>query len=100
MHDSTAEANEPPLTARGSLVRVGRAELELYLYPDAASREADQRRLDPTRYVTYGGTQTLRAEPTLIGNANLIAILHSNSSKQRERVGDALTAGPPQPIQK
>ncbi len=90
---------EAPLTPRGSLLRVGRAELELYIYPDAASREREQRLLEPAAYVTYGASQTFRAEPTLIANANLIAILHSNNSKQRERVGDALTAGPPQPSQ-
>jgi hypothetical protein len=32
----------------------------------------------------------------LIRNANLLAILHSRNDHQRERVSDALTAGPPQ----
>jgi len=93
----SGDASEPPLTPRGTLLRVGRAELELYFYPDAAAREREQETLDREKYVNYGGSQTFRAEPTLIGNANLIAVLHSNNSKQRERVGDALTAGPPQP---
>ena len=93
----SGDASEPPLTPRGTLLRVGRAELELYFYPDAAAREREQETLDREKYVNYGGGQTFRAEPTLIGNANLIAVLHSNNSKQRERVGDALTAGPPQP---
>jgi hypothetical protein len=93
----SGDASEPPLTPRGTLLRVGRAELELYFYPDDAAREREQETLDREKYVNYGGSQTFRAEPTLIGNANLIAVLHSNNSKQRERVGDALTAGPPQP---
>jgi hypothetical protein len=93
----SGDASEPPLTPRGTLLRVGRADMELYFYPDAAAREREQETLDREKYVNYGGSQTFRAEPTLIGNANLIAVLHSNNSKQRERVGDALTAGPPQP---
>ena len=94
----SAAATEEPLTREGILLRVGGRELEVYLYPDAATRVREQRRLDSTGYVRYAGSQTFRAEPTLIGNANLIAILHSNNSKQRERVGDAITAGPPQPL--
>jgi hypothetical protein len=94
----SAAPTEEPLTREGILFRVGGRELEVYLYPDAASRERAQRQLDSTGYVRYTGSQTFRAEPTLIGNANLIAILHSNNSKQRERVGDAITAGPPQPL--
>jgi hypothetical protein len=38
----------------------------------------------------------MRAEPTLIASENLLAILRSRSDHQRERVSDALTAGPPQ----
>ncbi|MEX2177322.1 MAG: hypothetical protein WD801_01335 [Gemmatimonadaceae bacterium] len=90
-------ASEASLSPRGLLVRVGRAELELYIYPDAAAREREQSTLDRTRYVDYAASQTFRAEPTLISSANMIAILHSNNSKQRERLGDAITAGPPQP---
>jgi hypothetical protein len=34
-------------------------------------------------------------QPTLIASANVLAILHSMNSHQRERVGDAITAGAP-----
>ena len=95
--DSTATTTEPPLTATGALVRVGNAELQLYVYPDAAAREREQRLLDPSKYLKFDAPQTLKPLPTLISNANLLAVLHSRNDHLRERVSDAITAGPPQP---
>jgi len=94
--DSSA-VDEPPLTVRGALLRLGASDLELYLYRDAKTRERDEARLDRTKYVDYETPLTIRQEPTLIRSANLIAILHSRNDHQRERVSDAITAGPPQP---
>lgn len=96
--DSSVTATEPPLTASGLLVRVGRAELEVYLYEDVAARERDAARLDTSRYVAYTAAPTMAQQPTLITSANVVAILHSMNSHQRERVGDAITAGPPSKI--
>lgn len=95
--DSTARITEAPLTPRGTLVRVGNADLELYVYPDMASREREQRLLDRSQYVPFDAMQTMRPLPTLIASANLIAILHSRNDHLRERVSDAITAGAPQP---
>ena len=95
--DSSARVDEPPLTVQGTLVRVGNSELEVYLYPSIAAREADAARLDTTRYIAYGAPVPIQPTPTLIQSANLIAILQSRNDHQRERVGDAITAGPPQP---
>jgi hypothetical protein len=85
------------LTVAGSRVRVGTAEMEIFLYPDLSSRERDETRLDKSNYVESGAEPGMRREPTLIRSANLLAILHSLSAHQRERVSDAITAGPPQP---
>ena len=93
--DSTVQVDEPPLTARGFLVRIGRSDLEVFLYDDPAARERDQARLDSTRYVPYTEPPTMAQQPTLIASANALAILHSMNSHQRERVGDAITAGAP-----
>lgn len=95
--DSTTTASEPPLTSTGFLVRVGRSELEVYVYPDAAARSRDVARVDTTRYLGYTEAVSMQQLPTLIQSVNLVAILHSRNDQQRERVGDALTAGPPQP---
>ena len=93
--DSTATPTEPPLTAKGFLVRVGRADLEVYLYPDAASRERDQARLDRAKYVEYAAPVAMENQATLIASGNALAVLHSRNDHQRERVGDAITAGAP-----
>ena len=94
--DSSA-VSEPPLTVRGTLVRVGSADLQLYVYPDDAAREREQRLLDPSQYLKSYAPQTMKPLPTLISNANLLAVLHSRNDHLRERVSDAITAGPPQP---
>jgi hypothetical protein len=78
-------------------LRVGNSDLEIYIYNDVASREREQKLLDATKYVVYPGPVPMNPVPTLISSANLIAILHSRNDHQRERVSDALTAGPPQP---
>lgn len=96
----SARVNEPPLTARGALIHVGTSELEIYIYPDAKSREREEATLDRAKYVDYAAPLSMQAQPTLIHSANLIAILHSKNDHQRERVADALTAGPPLPSPK
>lgn len=93
--DSLTAVTEPPLTAPGFLVRVGRAELEIYLYPDAAAREREQAMLDRAKYRDYTAAMTMENQPTLIASANALAVLHSRNDHQRERVGDAITAGAP-----
>lgn len=93
--DSVNPATEPPLTATGFVVRVGRGELEVYLYPNAAAREREQARLDTTKFIAYTTTVTMERQRTLIGSGNALVILATLNSHLRERVGDAITAGAP-----
>lgn len=95
--DSSAMPDEPPLTAPGMLVRVARAEAEIYLYEDASARRRDEARLERARYLDYAEPVSMQTIPTLIVNSNAIVVLHSRNDHQRERVGDAITAGPPPP---
>ena len=74
---------------------LGNAELRVFLYSDRAAQERDAKRLDPSRYVAADAPLTMRGELTLIRSENLIAILDSRSDTQRERVANALEAGPP-----
>jgi hypothetical protein len=90
-------ARELPLTQAGVAITLGRSELRVFFYPDRAARERDQARLDRAKYVSAAEPLSMQAEPTLIASENLLAILRSRSDHQRERVSDALTAGPPQP---
>jgi hypothetical protein len=79
------------------LLHIGNADVELYLYPDARAREREEALLERGKYVEYDAPLSMRPLPTLIRSVNLIAILHSRNDHQRERVADAITAGPPQP---
>ena len=72
------------------------ARLEVFLYSDSAARVADATHLDRKQFVNATQEQTIKRERTLIENANLIGLLTSLNSHQRERASDALTAGPPQ----
>jgi hypothetical protein len=87
---------EEPLSPTGVAILLGRSELRVFVYGDRAARERDQAKLDAAKYVTAAQPVSMRAEPTLITSENLLAILRSRSDHQRERVSDALTAGPPQ----
>jgi hypothetical protein len=92
--DSTV-VTEALLTPPGSQILVGNAKLELYVYPDVRSREREQGKLDRAKYVSFD-QPTMQSQPTLIYNTNLIALLFSRNDHLRERVSDAITAGPPQ----
>ncbi|MDB4907853.1 MAG: hypothetical protein JWO05_2637 [Gemmatimonadetes bacterium] len=81
----------------GAHYRLGNAVLHVYLYPDSLARVAAAAALPTGRFVAPAAMLTMKGEPTLIQNANLLAILESRNDHQRERVSDALNAGPPQP---
>jgi hypothetical protein len=92
----SGRVNEAPLSTPGIAIQLGRSELRIFVYVDRAARERDQAKLDATKYVSANEPLSMQAEPTLIASENLLAILRSRSDHQRERVSDALTAGPPQ----
>jgi hypothetical protein len=88
---------EAPLATVGTRYTLGRATLVVFLYQDEATRRADQAKLDTAGYLDPYEPVSMQEQPTLIGNVNLLAILRSRNDHLRERVGDAFTAGPPQP---
>lgn len=95
--DSTKQPERVSLRGSGFVVKLGRmASLDVFLYPDSAARIADEQMLDRKEFVRADAPQTIRRERTLIENANLVALLTSLNDRMRERVSDALTAGPPQ----
>lgn len=96
--DSGAKSAEAALGGSPLLLKIGlSAQLEVRLFADSAARVAAGAKLDRTQFVNGTAQQTIKRERTLIESANLIGILTSINSHQRERVSDALTAGPPQP---
>jgi len=98
--DSTAKAEDKTLTGRVLMLKIGRsAQLELHIFADSAARAAAGKTLDRTSYVGPTAPQTVKREKTLIESVNVIGLLTSINAHQRERISDALTAGPPQPQQ-
>jgi hypothetical protein len=95
--DSTATPQEKGLTGKPLIMKLGQATLEVYIYPDSGARIADGKKLDRTKFVDGLAQQTMARERTLIESANIIGLLTSLNSHQRERISDALTAGAPQP---
>ena len=87
----------PDLGVRPTLYMVGRSGLAIFLFADSTARARAARALDTARYISASRELSMRGETTAIQNDNLLALLFSRSEQQRERVSDALTAGPPQP---
>lgn len=96
--DSSAKPAEPGLGGLAILFKIGlSAQLEIHLYADSAARVAATSALDRSQFVNGTQPQTIKRERTLIESSNLVGVLTSINGHQRERVSDALTAGPPQP---
>lgn len=96
--DSSATPAEKTLTGHPLVFKIGlSSSLEVYLYPDSTARVADAKKLDRTQLAAPGVAQTIKRERLVIENSNLIGLFTSLNEHQRERVGDALLAGPPQP---
>jgi hypothetical protein len=96
--DSGGKPTEKQLGGQPLMVKIGlSAELELHVFPDSAARVASSAKLDRTQFVNGTAEQTIRRERTLIESANVVGLLTSINAHQRERVSDALTAGPPRP---
>ncbi len=93
----TGAVHEEGLTISGIMVHVGSADLELFIYADSANRARDEARLDRKKFITAAQEPSLAGERTIIESVNLLAILATRNDHQRERVSDAITAGPPQP---
>ena len=65
-------------------------ELQLFVYPDSAAREADTRKLDIRRVAPPNMMIKWRAQPSMLIDGNLAAIVITNDEARRQRVRDAL----------
>jgi hypothetical protein len=94
------DSNSTDLPALGpapAVFRVGRGGLVVYLFADSVTRARAATRLDTVTFVAAERPLTMLSRATVIQNDNLLALLYSKNEQQRERVSDALMAGPPQP---
>jgi hypothetical protein len=94
--DSSA-TDLPALGPAPSVFRVGKGSLAVYLFADSTARARAVTRLDTVTFVAADRPLTMLSKATVIQNDNLLALLYSKNEQQRERVSDALMAGPPQP---
>ena len=87
----------PTLAAKPITLTIGNAGVAYYLFPDTTSRRAAAASLDTSRYIVQTRPVSMKNETTRIENDNVLLLLFSKNEHQRERVADAITAGPPQP---
>jgi len=93
-----APIRHPFLSVEGTAYLVGNAELQVFIYDDAAAVERDIGRLDTIAVAPRGERVNWPTKATLIRNNNLAAILLGQNALQIERVQRALMAGlPPAP---
>ena len=81
------------LSATGTAYQLGNAELQVFIYDDAAAVARDVGRLDTATVSPPAAPVPWPKKATLITNANLAAILLSENPLQIERVQRALMAG-------
>jgi hypothetical protein len=78
---------------------LGRARLDVFIYPTAQAVAAETSKLDTTLAGPRGTRSQwgVGVQPTFVRTANLIAVFLTDNPTQGERLSLALTAGPPQP---
>jgi len=96
LRDTTA-TDLPTLGPAPTAFRVGKGSLAIYLFADSTARARAATKLDTVTFVGADRPLTMLSKATVIQNDNLLALLFSKNEQQRERVSDALMAGPPQP---
>lgn len=93
----TNTSDQPSLGPAPAVFRVGKGSLAVYLFADSTARAHAATKLDTVTFVGTEHPLTMLSKATVIQNDNLLALLYSKNEQQRERVSDALMAGPPQP---
>ncbi len=90
-----APARHSFLSVEGSTYLIGNAELQVFLYGEAAAANRDVAQLDTIEVARLGEKGRWPTKATLIRNNNLVAILLGQNALQIERVQRALMAGLP-----
>ena len=95
--DSAKEIREVPLAIAGIEVPIARGDIRIFLYADSASRARDEAKLDKTQFVLPVQQPGFKRERTIIHSVNLLVLMNVLNEQNRERIANALMAGPPQP---
>ncbi len=94
---ATDKPDLPALTGTPVTLVLGTSPLAVWFYPDTLARRRAAATLDTGKFIPPTRDVSMRGETTVIENDNALALLFSRNEHQRERVSDAITAGPPQP---
>lgn len=79
------------------LMSLGNAGVAAYFFKDTLARRRAAAALDTLKFIPQGKPVGVLREGTVIESDNALVLLFSRNEHQRERVADAVTAGPPQP---
>jgi hypothetical protein len=83
-------------TVQPVVYTLGRARLEVFVYPDEASLNREVANIDTTLAAPRGQSNDWEIPPRFIRSGNLAAVLLTRNELQAERVMLAITAGAPQ----
>jgi hypothetical protein len=86
---------QPFLHVTGTVYDASKAEIQVYLYPNATERAKDTDALDTTTVSPPGHPIIWKEPATLVVSNNLAAIILSVNGRQAERIALALGAGMP-----
>jgi hypothetical protein len=84
------------LSVQPQAYTLGRAYLEVFIYPDESALKRDLDKLDTTVVAPRGGKNDWGMPPRFIRSGNLIAVFLTSNEQQAERLNLAVTAGAPQ----
>jgi hypothetical protein len=89
----------PGIARDARLWQIGRQSLRALFFETEAQASAAMASLDSARAAPKGDSSVSWPErPTIIRSVNLVALMLGGTDRQIERVSNALTAGPPQPV--
>lgn len=89
-------SERPGFSVTPAVYTLGRARVELFLYPDEAALARDLAGIDTIAVAPRGVVSPWETTPVLVRSGNLAAVLLSQNQRQVERFSLAITAGAPQ----
>lgn len=95
--DTTPSAEAPTLGVTPVAYVLGRGMLHVYLFTDVAARERAMRAIDRALWAAPDEALGPQHHGTAVASENLLVLLETRREHLRERVADAVQAGPPQP---
>jgi len=98
--ESLAVISDPPLSIAGKRMPIANGEIEIFLYADSGSRLRDAAKLDSKAFIPPSRQPSILRERTVVTNENLLVLMKVANETNRERIANALMAGPPQPPRK